>query len=53
MEEVIKLDIIIYNKRLQNRLGINKNNYEKYIWKYKTGEKNGKGKEYELVTNLS
>ena len=41
-----KLDIIIYNKRLQNIFDISIIDYKSKSQKYKVGEKNGKGKEY-------
>ena len=37
--EIRKLDVILYNKMLQNSLNINNENYDKYRWKYKIGEK--------------
>ena len=42
------LNIIIYNKELQKMLLIDIDNYKKMAGKYKTGEKNGKGREYLL-----
>ena len=41
-----KLNIIIYNKKIQKKLEINIKNYEKFSERYKIGERNGKGKEY-------
>ena len=49
--EIRKLDVILYNKMLQNSLNINNENYDKYRWKYKIGEKNGIGEEYDLDSN--
>ena len=46
-----KLEIIIYNKQLQDILGININDYKNVNKRYKIGGKNGKGKEYILGTN--
>ena len=40
-----KLNIIIYNKKLQKKLEINIKNYEKFSIRYKDGKRNGKGKE--------
>ena len=47
-----KLDIIIYNKNLQNKLGIDIEDYKNISGIYKIGEKNGKGSEYMLNTNI-
>ena len=47
-----KLNMIIYNKRLQNILGVDIEDYKKISGKYKIGEKNGIGKEYILNTNI-
>jgi len=43
-----KLKIIIYNKDLQKILDINIEDYKRISKIYKKGEKNGKGKEYEI-----
>jgi len=51
LEERNKLDIIIYNKQLQNKLGVNINDYGNMSGKYKVGERNGKGKEYTIKEN--
>ena len=51
LEQRIKLDIIIYNKKLQKMLGVNIEDYKKTSGKYKVGEKNGKGKEYTINEN--
>jgi len=45
-------DIIIYNKQLQNELGINIEDYKAISGKYKIGEKTGKGKEYKINSNI-
>ena len=45
-----KLNLIIYNKQLQKKLGVNIEDYKKTSGKYKIAEKNGKGKEYILNT---
>ena len=42
--------MIIYNKKLQKIFGFDINYYKKR-GKYKIGEKNGRGKEYNLITN--
>ena len=41
-----KLEIIIYNKDLQNKLDINIGDYKRISNRYRVGERNGKGKEY-------
>jgi len=51
LDQELKLDIIINNKYLQKMLGINIEDYKKVCWKYKVGDKNGKGKEYLADTN--
>ena len=51
LDEKVKYDLIIYNKHLQNELGINIENYKAISKKYKIGGKNGKGKEYIKNTN--
>ena len=48
----LKLDIVIYNKQLQGDLGIDIENYKSISGKYKIGEKNGKGSEYILNTDI-
>ena len=45
------LDMIIYNKKLQKLFEVDIEDYKKISGKYMEGEKNGKGKEYELETN--
>ena len=45
-----KLNLFLYNKRLQKKLDIDIETYKKISGKYKIGEKNGKGKEYLLDT---
>ena len=47
-----KLTIIKYNKKLQKIAGIEIQNYKIKSEKYKIGEKNGKGKEYNLNTDI-
>ena len=51
LNEKQKLNMIIYNKELQKKLDVDIEEYKKVSGKYKVGEKNGKGKEYELNTN--
>ena len=46
------LNLIIYNKQLQNRLQINLEDYKKISGKYKVGKKDGIGKVYKLNTNV-
>ena len=45
------LNMILYNKQLQNILRINIQDYKNISGRYKIGEKNGKGSEYALNTN--
>ena len=47
-----KLNIIMYNKRIQKILLIDTEDYKKLSGKYKTGEKNGKGREYLINTDI-
>ena len=47
-----ELEIIKYNKQLQEKFKLNINDYKKVSGKYKIGEKNGKGKEYILNTEI-
>ena len=50
--ETKKLSLIIYNKSLQKKFGIDINYYKKVSGKYLILEKNGNGKEYKLNTNI-
>ena len=43
-----KLDLITYNKKLQNIVEIDIEYYKKISGKYIVGERNGKGKEYKF-----
>ena len=43
--------MIIYNKNLQNLIGVDIEAYKRISEKYKIGKKDGKGKEYDLKTN--
>ena len=45
------LNMILYNKELQKKLLISIEDYRRIKLKYRIGEKNGKGKEYDLITN--
>ncbi len=46
LNEGKKLKIIKNNKKLQKKLDVNIRNYKQFSWRYKIGERNGKGKEY-------
>ena len=52
LSEKLKLKIIIYNKDLQKKLDINIEDYKRIGGIYKEGEKNGKGKEYCISTDI-
>ena len=52
LSEKQKLKIIIYNKHLQSKLDINFRDYKRISGRYIEGEKNGKGKEYNISTNI-
>ena len=52
LSEKHKLEIIIYNKNLQKKLDINNEDYKRKRWKYREGERNGKGKEYYISNNI-
>ena len=45
-----KLNLIIYNKELQKKIGVDIEDYKKTSGKYKIAEKNCKGREYILNT---
>ena len=47
-----KLNMIIYNKQFQNMFSFDIEDYKKVNGKYRIGDKNGKGKEYVLNTNI-
>jgi len=51
LSEEQKLNIIIYNKNLQNKFDININYYIRKSMKYKKGKRDGKGKVYLISTN--
>ena len=44
--------MVIYNKELQKKLLFNLEDYKRISGKNKIGDKNGKGKEYILNTNI-
>jgi antitoxin component YwqK of YwqJK toxin-antitoxin module len=46
-----KLDIIIYNKQLQEKIEVNIEDYKKISGKYKIAQRTGKGVEFILNTN--
>ena len=52
LNEKRKLDIIIYNKNLQKIIRVDIRYYKMLSGKYKTGKKNGKGKEYDYDGDL-
>ena len=52
LSETQALNLIIYNKTLQNIFGVDIEYYKKKSWIYKKAEKNGKGKEYILNKNI-
>ena len=52
VDEKNKLDIIKYNKNMQNILDISLINYKFFSDRYIIFEKNGKGKEYNKYGNL-
>ena len=47
-----QLNMVIYNKELQKKLLFNIEDYKRISGKNKIGDKNGKGKEYILNTNI-
>ena len=47
LSEVIKLNSIVHNKKLQNKLNIEIIDYRRISGRYIIGERNGKGKEYD------
>ena len=51
LSERQKLDIILYNKHLQNKFNNNIKDYKRISVRYKVGEINGKGKEYDRSSN--
>ena len=48
LNEKQKLNMIIYNKEIQKIFSVDIENYKKITEKYKIGERNGRGKEYNL-----
>ena len=53
LTEIKKLELLIYNKHFQNKLGIDLEYYKKISGRYKKGGKNGFGKEYKLLEDIS
>ena len=51
LSEKQKLNLIIYNKCLQKELDLNIEDYKKISGIYREGERNGKGKEYNISNN--
>ena len=51
LNEKQKLNMIIYNKTMQKMLLVDLNDYKRISGKYKIGERNGKGREYEIHKN--
>ena len=51
LEQKQKLNMIIYNKQWQKKIGVNIQDYKKASDRYKIGGKNGKGSEYAKYTN--
>ena len=47
-----KLNLFIYNKKLQRKLGIDLDYYKNISGKYLKGGKNGNGREYKLGSNI-
>ena len=52
LSEKQKLNIIINNKHLQKKFDINIEDYKRISGRYKVGERNGKGKEYDISTDV-
>ena len=52
LSENKKLEIIAYNKKFRNKLGITIETYKKLSKKYIKGERNGKGEEYTIDNNF-
>ena len=52
IQEIKKLEVIRYNRYIQNMLNIGLINYKIKSGKYKIGEKNGNGKEYNFKNKL-
>ena len=49
LHEKRKLKMIVYNKEVQKICSIGFEDYKKISRKYKIGERNGKGKEYNII----
>ena len=52
LSEKQKLNIIIYNKHLQRGFDINIEDYKRLSGVYKEGRRNGKGKEFNKLSNI-
>ena len=52
LSEKQKLNIMFYNKHLQKKFDINIEDYKRISGRYKVGERNGKGKEYDISTDV-
>ena len=52
LEPSKKFEIIIYNRKLQEKFEVNINDYKRRSGKYKKGEKNGKGCIFILNTDI-
>ena len=52
LSNIKKLQLIIYNKKYQDKLGIDIESYKKQSGRYKIGNKNGLGKEFKLNTDI-
>ncbi len=52
LSNIKKLQLIIYNKKYQDKLGIDIESYKKQSGRYKIGNKNGLGKEFKLYTDI-
>ena len=52
LSENKKLEIIAYNKKYQDKLGITIENYKELSGKYIKGKRNGKGEEYTIDNNI-
>ena len=52
LSEKQKLNIVVYNKQLQQKLDINIEDYKRQNGIYKEVKRNGKGKEYAISNNI-
>ena len=51
LKEEQKFNLVTYNKQLQKKIGIDIEDYKTISGKYKIGERNGKGKEYDIYND--